>query len=689
MGTHSRLQNSVQYLKGVGPRRAERLEKLGIRTGRDLLYHVPRRYEDATRVDRIGALRSGDDATIIGEVVAKGVLPTRKGLRIFRAVVRDDSGRMEVAWPGQPWLDRQISRGDLILVTGSVGFFHGLQLKPREHTVLAREGEAEAGLVFPVYPATEGLSHRQIRKIVEENLEPLLEEVAEREVFPADWLSALDLPRLEAALEASHRPQDLLAVERAQRRLAWEELFFLQLLHARARHAIRSRQQGVAMRGPPVLSARFLDALPFRLTGSQARAWSEIEADMGEDARMYRLLQGDVGSGKTVVAVTAMLKAVENGYQAALMAPTELLAEQHLRTLGRLLAPVGESVRLLTGSVTGREREEILGGLSDGSIRLVVGTHALFQEGVSLARPGLMVIDEQHRFGVSQRRALQALGGAADMLVMSATPIPRSLALTLYGDLDLSVIDTLPPGRRAVRTGVRGYADRDAALEWIRGELEAGRQAYFVYPLIEESEQVDAKAVTAAVEELRATYAGWNVEMVHGRMAAAEKESVMRRFAGGEISVLVATTVIEVGIDVPNATVMVIEHAERFGLSQLHQLRGRVGRGGEQSWCVAFHGGREVPPRLQAFAATTDGFRLAREDLKLRGQGDLFGAQQHGVPELKFADLERDSDLLEHAREKARAIVASDPELVARAHRAFGRELAERYADREVLFGIG
>ena len=689
MGTHSRLQNSVQYLKGVGPRRAERLEKLGVRSGRDLLYHVPRRYEDATRVDRIGSLRSGDDATIIGEVVAKGVLPTRKGLRIFRAVVRDDSGRVEVAWPGQPWLDRQISRGDLVLVTGSVGFFHGLQLKPREHTVLAREGEVEEGLVFPVYPATEGLSHRQIRKIVEENLEPLLAEVAEREVFPADWLSALELPRLEAALEVLHRPQDLLGVERALRRLAWEELFFLQLLHARARHAIRSTQQGVAMRGPPVLSARFLESLPFQLTESQVRAWSEIEADMREDVRMYRLLQGDVGSGKTVVAATAMLKAVENGFQAALMAPTELLAEQHLRTLGRLLEPLGESPRLLTGSVTGREREEILNGLSDGSIRLVVGTHALFQEDVSLSRPGLMVIDEQHRFGVSQRRALQELGGAADMLVMSATPIPRSLALTLYGDLDLSVIDTLPPGRQAVRTGVRGYADRDAALEWIRGELAAGRQAYFVYPLIEESEVVDAKAVTAAVDELRATYSGWNVEMVHGRMAAADKESVMRRFAGGEISVLVATTVIEVGIDVPNATVMVIEHAERFGLSQLHQLRGRVGRGAEQSWCVAFHGGKEVPPRLQAFAASTDGFRLAREDLRLRGQGDLFGAQQHGVPELRFADLERDSDLLEHAREKARAIVASDPELVSRAHRAFGRELAERYADREVLFGIG
>jgi ATP-dependent DNA helicase RecG len=344
---------------------------------------------------------------------------------------------------------------------------------------------------------------------------------------------------------------------------------------------------------------------------------------------------------------------------------------------------------MLTGSVTGAEREAILRGLADGSVRLVVGTHALFQEGVSLARPGLMVIDEQHRFGVSQRRALRDLGGSADTLVMSATPIPRSLALTLYGDLDLSVIDELPPGRKPVRTGVRGYAHRDAALNWIRGELLAGRQAYFVYPLIEESEAVDATAVTEAVAELSARFPDLTVEMVHGRMSAADKESIMRRFAAGEISLLVATTVIEVGIDVPNATVMVIEHAERFGLSQLHQLRGRVGRGSEQSWCVAFHGGEETPPRLRAFATSNDGFRLAREDLKLRGQGDLFGAQQHGVPELRFADLERDADLLEEARTRARKVVSEDPELNSRHHRTLARELAERYADREVLFGIG
>ena len=690
MAAHTRLQDPVQYLKGVGPRRAEQFDRLGVRTGRDLLYHVPHRYEDATRVDQIGSLSPGDDATVIGEVVAKGVLPTRKRLRIFRAVLKDSSGLIECAWPGQPWLDRQISKGDLLLVMGSVGFFHGRQLRPREHTILAREGEIlDQGRVFPVYPATEGLTHRQIRGIVEANLDELLEEAVGREVFPDDWLAELGLPRLADALEVLHRPEDLGGVERARRRLAWEELFFLQLLHARARHEVRSRESGIAMRGPPELTEPWLASLPFRLTDAQQQAWSRIRSDMEDEAPMYRLLQGDVGSGKTVVAVAAMLKAIENGFQAVLMAPTELLAEQHRRTLTQFLAPIGEVPALLTGSVTGREREAVLAGLRDGHVRLVVGTHALFQEGVELDRPGLLVIDEQHRFGVSQRRALRDLGGPADMLVMSATPIPRSLALTLYGDLDLTVIDEMPPGRRPIRTGVRGYGDRDAALEWVRSELTNGRQAYFVYPLIDESENLDARAVTEAVEELRDRFPEFVVEMVHGRMPAAEKESVMRRFSRGDVGLLAATTVIEVGIDVPNATVMVIEHAERFGLSQLHQLRGRVGRGAEQSWCVAFHGGDEVPARLRVFASSTDGFYLAREDLKLRGQGDLFGQQQHGFPELRFADLERDADLLERARVRAREIMSVDPDLSSRPHRGLARELAERHADREALFGIG
>jgi len=687
----SDLQRSVQFLKGVGPRRAEKLERLGVVTARDLLYHVPHRYEDATTVARISTLKPGDDATVIGRVVSKGVIPTRSRLRIFHAVLKDDSGLIECAWPGQPWLDNTIRKGDLILASGPVGFYHGRQLRPREHTLLASasEGDSGAGRVFPVYRATEGLSHRQIRAIIEANLDGLLDEIGAAELFGPDWLKAVGVPPLSEALERLHRPTSLSEVGSALRRLAYEELFFLQLLHARARHRYRSRESGLRLDAPPVLTERFLASLPYRLTRAQQTAWSDIRTDMESASRMYRLLQGDVGCGKTVVAAAGMVRAVDCGRQAILMAPTELLAEQHARTLTELLAPVGLEPVLLTGSVTGRAREAVLAGARGGDASVIVGTHALIQEGVDFRHPGLVVIDEQHRFGVEQRRALRDAGGSADTLVMSATPIPRSLALAVYGDLDLSVIDEMPPGRRNVITGVRGSADRPAAFEFLRSQLAEGRQGYVVYPLIDESDAVEAAAATQAAEQLSALYPEFRVDLLHGRMSAADKEEVMRRFLSGETHLLVATTVIEVGIDVPNATVMLIEHAERFGLAQLHQLRGRVGRGGEQSYCVAFHSGESAPERLRAFAATNDGFEIAREDLRLRGQGNLFGAEQHGLPALRFADLQRDCSLLEHARDRARRMVEEDPELASRPHRPFARVLEERYADQAALYAVG
>jgi ATP-dependent DNA helicase RecG len=695
MTARGQLEKSVQYLKGVGPRRAERFAKLGVHTARDLLYHVPHRYEDATTVRSAASLRAGDDATVIGRVVARGVIPTRGKLRIFRAVLRDRSGVIECAWPGQPWLDRQIRKGDLLLVTGPVGFYHGPQLRPREFTVLSSSddengtgsGEAE-GRVFPVYSATEGLGHKQIRRIVDDNLEALLPELGESEPFPSAWLSELRLPELPEAIRALHRPQTLEEVGPARRRLAYEELFFMQLLYARAR-AARRAEPGIAHAAAPGLSATFLDALPFELTGAQRRVWQEIMDDMATPTRMYRLLHGDVGSGKTVVAAAAMLKAIENETQAVLMAPTELLAEQHAATLAAWFDPLGVEVTRLTGALTAGEREAVHSGLRSGETRAVVGTQALIQEAVEFARAGVVVIDEQHRFGVDQRRALAETGGEADVLVMSATPIPRSLALALYGDLDVSTIDEMPPGRQPVITAVRSYEARAAALDWLGDRLIEGRQAYVVYPLIEESDAVDAAAATAGHEELGARFASHRVELLHGRMSGAERDDVMRAFLAGDVDVLVATTVIEVGIDVPNATVMMIEHAERFGLAQLHQLRGRVGRGAEQSWCIAFHGGDMPPERLRAFAATTDGFRIAQEDLRLRGQGDLFGPEQHGVPGLRFADLSSDLDLLDDARQRARRVVEQDPELSQTRHRRFARVVAERYADRERRFGIG
>ena len=687
----SDLQRSVQYLKGVGPRRAEKLARMDVRTARDLLLHVPYRYEDATTVARIATLRPGDDATIIGRVVSKGVIPTRKRLRIFHAVLQDESGLIECAWHGQPWLDNSIRKGDLILASGTVGFYHGRQMRPREHTLLASAGDDDggSGRVFPVYRATEGLSHRQIRAIVEANLDGLLEEVAEAEIFSRDWLRALGLMRLPEALEKLHRPESLVQIAPATRRLAYEELFFLQLLHARARYQYRSREAGRALDARPRLTLQMLDSLPYELTDAQTRVWSEIQADLESPARMYRLLQGDVGCGKTVVAAAAMVRAADCGRQAVLMAPTELLAEQHLRTLTGLLAPVGLEPVVLTGSVTGARRAEVLEGARSGAAPIIVGTHALIQEGVTFGKPGLVVIDEQHRFGVEQRRALRDAGGTADTLVMSATPIPRSLALAVYGDLDLSIIDEMPPGRRPVITGVRGPGDRPAAFDFLREQLGGGRQAYVVYPLIDESDAVEAAAATRAIDDLSTLFPEYRLELLHGRMGAADKDSVMRRFLAGESQVLVATTVIEVGIDVPNASVMLIEHAERFGLAQLHQLRGRVGRGAEQSYCVAFYSGDGPPERLRSFAATTDGFEIAREDLRLRGQGNLFGAEQHGLPALRFADLERDWKLLEHARDRARRMVEADPELQSPENRVFARVLQERYADHAALYAVG
>ena len=697
----SLLTSSVQYLKGVGPRRAERFARLGVATGRDLLYHLPHRYEDATTVDRIASLKPGDDATVIGRVISKGVLQTRGRLRVFHAVVRDATGLIECAWPGRPWLDRSICKGDLLLVSGPVRFYHGRQLQPREHTILARADEAtdgagtnggpgdHRGQVFPVYPATEGLTHRQVRTIVEQNLEPLLEETEDQDSIPDEWRSELELPPLAEALRVLHQPAELPEVEPARRRLAFEELFYLQLLYARARARLRHDAPGIAFDAPPDLTLGLLEALPFELTGAQRRAWAEIERDMAAPTPMNRLLQGDVGSGKTVVAALAMLKAAEAGHQAALMAPTELLAEQHERTLCSLLEPLGLKPALLTGSVTGTARRYVLERLAGGEERLVVGTHALIQDAVAFGSLGLAVIDEQHRFGVEQRRVLREAGGALDALVMSATPIPRSLALALYGDLDISVIDEMPPGRRAVVTGVRGPGSREAAFEFLREQLAAGRQGYVLYPLIEESEALEARSATEMHEELSERYAEFEVGLLHGRLSSSEKESTMRRFLEGEIRLLVATTVIEVGIDVPNATVMLIEDAERFGLAQLHQLRGRVGRGAEQSYCVAFHRGREPSDRLRAFAATNDGFQLAEEDLRLRGQGDFFGRDQHGLATLRFADLERDRSLLEEARRRARSIVEEDRELGRPEHRRMGRELAERYGDRESLYRVG
>src|SRR5690606_11565090 len=503
----------------------------------------------------------------------------------------------------------------LLLCTGPVRYFQRRQMQPREYVVLGRADEEDgaAGRVLPIYPATEGLSQRVLRSIIDANLDRLLEWVEAEEPFDAARLRKAGVPPLREALEALHRPASLAAAERGRRRLAYEEIFFLQLLYARAHYRETRQRQGIAFERTNELVGALYRRLPFRLTGAQTRALREIFDDMTSPRRMNRLLQGDVGSGKTVVALFAMLLAAENGYQAALMAPTEILAEQHARTLRNLLGEIPVRLELLTGGLGTAARREALAAIASGEAALVVGTHALIQDGVTFARLGLAIVDEQHRFGVKQRMALAALGERPDVLVMSATPIPRSLALALYGDLDLTVLDERPPGRKRVRTAVRGPAARDRVYAFIAEQVRAGRQAYIVYPLVEESEKIDLRSAAEEYHRLaNEVFPEFRVGLIHGQLPGEEKDAVMRAFMAHELDILVATTVIEVGIDVPNATVMVIEHAERFGLSQLHQLRGRVGRGADESYCVLIaSGGEEALERLRIFERSDDGFEIA------------------------------------------------------------------------------
>lgn len=684
------LDTPITFLKGVGPARAEMLARLGITMAGDLLRHVPHRYEDASTVTRIAQAAVGADITVLGQVIAKGVLPTRKGLRVFQAVVQDPSGMIEVAWPGQPFLDRTINKGDWLLCTGQVRFFHGRRLQPREFVNLGPEEEGtNEGRVLAVYPSTDGLSVRVLRALVQQHLDQLLPLV--RETLPLEILAQADVPSLPDAMRMVHRPSSVAEALRGRARLAFEELLCVQLLHRKANQVAREARVGPPFANRRDLTTKLRAVLPYTLTGAQVRALREIVADMGSPRRMHRLLQGDVGAGKTVVALFAAMLAMENGAQVALMAPTELLAEQHARSVSALVAALGIAPVLLTGRLGAKERRAALARVAAPEPVLAIGTHALFQADVTFARLGLAIIDEQHRFGVEQRAALARKGQSPDVLLMSATPIPRSLALTLYGDLDVTVLDERPPGRHPITTVVRPETGRAKVFEFANAQLDAGRQVYVVYPLIEISEKVELKAATAMFDELvEGPFAARRVALLHGRLPADERDTIMRAFRDGEVDVLVATTVIEVGIDVANATVMIIEHPERFGLSQLHQLRGRVGRGSEQSYCVLLGDvGTDAAERLALFAGTEDGFEIARADLQLRGMGDLFGAKQHGLPAFRIADPLRDEALNETARQIADRLLASDPQLAAPAHQGLRHVLTVGYARALDLFRVG
>ena len=692
--TFSNLDRPVQFLKGVGPKRADALARMGIGTARDLLYHIPRRYDDASTITPIANLEVGVDVTVIGRVRSKGVIPTRTGLRIFQAVLEDDSGIITASWPGQPWLDRKLAKGDVLLASGPVKFFHGRQIQPREFITLSHDEDSEmGGRVFVSYPASEEVPQWVLRRIFESNLNKLLEWVPDDEYMSGRDRQELGLLKLDEALSLIHRPGNLDDAERGRRRLAFDELFHLQLVQAQARRKATELGPGISHQRSNELIRPLHDALPFELTEAQARVLSEIYADMQMDRRMNRLLQGDVGAGKTIVALFAMLLAAEGGYQSALMAPTEILAEQHFRQVHSVLQPIGVNVVLLTGSLKGQKRDQALEAIESGSGQVTIGTHALIQDSVSFGNLGLLIVDEQHRFGVRQRmELLERKNNRPDLLVMSATPIPRSLAMAFYGDLDLSVLDELPPGRKPVKTELRTPAQRESVYKFVRTQIEKGRQAYLVYPLVSESDKLDLLAATEEFERLKLeAFPGSSLGLLHGQLPASQKEETMSAFARGDLDLLVATTVVEVGIDIPNASVMLIENAERFGLSQLHQLRGRVGRGPAKSHCILIaEPEARASERLNIFRDSTDGFEIARADLRMRGQGDFFGSQQHGRdPILRFSDVIADEDLLVLAQNTARQIISVDPDLEHTDHKRLSELIESRYQDRLAMFGVG
>jgi ATP-dependent DNA helicase RecG len=578
----------------------------------------------------------------------------------------------------------------MLLLNGPVRFFHGRQLQPREYVNLGSDAESLAGgRVLSVYPATEGLSFKVIRGIIESHMDELLPLV--REYLPKDVLRSTKLASLPDAIRMAHRPASIGEALRGRDRLAFDELLFMQILMRRSNRIARARRAGIAFVNRKELTSALREKLPFSLTSSQTKAIREIVADMSSDRKMHRMLQGDVGSGKTIVALFASLLAMENGYQAAIMAPTELLAEQHFRTMSRLLSPLGIQPLLVTGSLNASERAAATARMQSSEPLLVIGTHALVQEATRFARLGFVTIDEQHRFGVEHRAALSAKGESPDVLLMSATPIPRSLALTRYGDLDISTLTERPAGRQPVTTVLRPESKRERVLDFVRQETDAGRQAYIVYPVIEESEKTDLKAATTMFQSLsEGVFAGKRVGLLHGRIGAAERDATMRAFREGDIDVLVATTVIEVGIDVANATVMLIEHPERFGLSQLHQLRGRVGRGAESSYCILLGGNwGDSAERLKTFASTEDGFEIARADLALRGYGNLFGEEQSGDEGYRIADPVRDEALSVLAHAVAEQILEADPELEKKEHAAIRSVLEKRYSRALNLFRVG
>jgi ATP-dependent DNA helicase RecG len=704
----------LRFVKGVGPKRIALLQRFGIETIEQALWTVPWRYEDRTVITPIGKLTPGMQASIWGTVVRSQAKRARhRRLSVLDVCVEDETGRLQAVFFNQPFLESILTVGTKVMMSGRIVAGAGGWIETRmevgqyEVTGAAADAPLHVGRIVPVYHETKGWTSRQMRLLMKFLLDTYAADM--REILPVTVRARYRLMPVHQAIHEVHFPKagtTAAALERgvtpAHRRLAFEELLLLQLALATRQQAVKQEVKTLRFNSKSIMVGKLSRAIPFALTGAQERVIREIFADMLSSRPMNRLVQGDVGSGKTLVALHAMVLACGSGYQATLMAPTEILAEQHYRTMRPVLESLGLSVVLLSGGGRAAERRTVRDHVAAGKAHVAIGTHALIQQKTRFAKLGLAVIDEQHRFGVLQRKTLIEKGYKPDVLVLTATPIPRTLAMTVYGDLDVSTIDQLPPGRKPVRTFLYQEAQRGRAYQILKDELRAGRQAYVVYPLIEESEKIDLRAAMEGAERLRRNeLAEFRVGLLHGRLKTDEKDRTMAAFKKGDIQVLVSTTVVEVGVDVPNATVMMIEHAERFGLAQLHQLRGRVGRGEQQSYCLLMastsmragkpaegESGSSARERLEALVRSVDGFAIAEEDLRLRGPGEFFGFRQWGMPEFRVASIVRDADLLQQARQEAFALLKIDRDLKSPMHRLLRETMLRKWGKKLELGSV-
>lgn len=689
------LSESSQYVKGVGPSRQVLLSKLGIKTVEDLLLHYPRSYYDRSALSSINGLVPGTQAGFVGTVLAVSLRKMGPRRSMLTVAVGDETGIINLVFFNQPYLEKQFKQGLQVVASGSVRMYRKQkQIVAPEYEIVSGElGEdlIHTGRIVPVYPLTAGISQRMLRRIIKSALDKYDRSIPEN--LPLQIRKSLGFPARGEALHQIHYPATWNDLEKALNRLKFEEVFFLQLLIGQRKKALSGSRSRPSMAPPYRLMRKFLDSLPFDLTNAQKRVLNEIENDVSSKRGLARLLQGDVGSGKTIVGIAAMLMAVDKGYQTAMMVPTEILAQQHEKKISEYLDRFPVKVELLVGSMKASEKKRVHEGLSDGSIDLVVGTQALIQEGISFHQLGLAVIDEQHRFGVKQRAKLGKGGLVPHFLVMTATPIPRSLAQTVYGDLDLSVIDELPFGRRKVRTEIVKYKGRESVYESLRNLFRAGKQAFILYPIVEESEKSDLKAAVDEFERLQnEEFAEFPIGLIHGRMSFEEKSRAISMFRDGEILGLVTTTVIEVGVDIPNASVLLINHPERFGLAQLHQLRGRVGRGGNEGICYlimgenAEHAGSR---RLAFFAGNDDGFMIAEMDLKLRGPGEIWGVRQSGYPTFKLINPLRDKEIVDRSWKESRRMLQGDPALRKPENKVVSEYFQKYYKTKMELADIG